>query len=62
METQPYHIVSQEGDQLVLSTWLAVRMQEEELHIRFVGADTYWLESQEFGDTKTVAECFRRVR
>jgi hypothetical protein len=62
VETQAYKIVSQEGDVVVLSTWFAVRMQDEEVRIRFVGTDTYWLEGQQFGETQSVNECFRRVR
>jgi hypothetical protein len=62
VEAQPYQIVSLEGDVVVISSWFALRHQNEDLYIRFVGNDTYWIESQQFGETKSVMECFRRVR
>jgi hypothetical protein len=57
VETQPYQIVSQEADAVVLKTYFDARRQDEEVRIRFVGTDTYWLEAPQFG----LVECFRRV-
>jgi hypothetical protein len=58
VETQEYQVVSINGDDVVITTWFNTTRQEEEVHIRFTGPDTYWLEVKQFGLT----ECFRRVR
>jgi hypothetical protein len=58
VEMQSYQIVSKEGDEVVIKTWFNATRQEEEVRIRFVGADSYWLEAKQFG----LIECFRRVR
>jgi hypothetical protein len=60
VEPQPYQVVSQDGDVVIIKTWLDIRRQEEEVRIRFVGPDTYWFEFN--ADPIHVSECFRRVR
>jgi hypothetical protein len=58
VEMLPYQVVSKEGDEVVIKAWISATNQDEEVRIRFVGSDRYWLEAKQFGLT----ECFRRVR
>jgi hypothetical protein len=58
VESQGYQVVSINGDDVVITTWFNTTRQEEEVHIRFTGPDTYWLQVKQFG----LNECFRRVR
>jgi hypothetical protein len=56
VESQPYHLVSKAGDSIVIKSWSNLSNQEEEFRIRFVGADTYWVDVQQVN----VSEFFKR--
>ncbi len=58
VELQAYQVVAKEGDEVVIKTWFNETRQDEEVHIRFVGPDTCWVQIEQFH----LAECFRRVK
>jgi hypothetical protein len=59
VETLPYTVVSRNGDCIDCKTRGVIKKDEDEVvHICFVGADEYWVETS-FSD---VVECFRRIR
>lgn len=59
VETQPYTVVSRDGDCIGLKTRSALKKDQDEVYrICFVGDDEYWVEVT----WSDVVECFRRVR
>ncbi len=58
VDTQPYQILSEDGDTITIKSWSAFSKQDEVYHIRFVGSDRYWVDVEQFA----MRECFRRIR
>lgn len=57
-DTQPYQVVSKDGDSVVIKSWFALSKKDEQFRIRFVGNDTYWVDVEQF----SISECFRRIQ
>lgn len=57
VDTQPYQVVSKDGDTIMVKSWSALSKQDEVYRIRFVGTDRYWVDVERFA----MSECFRRI-
>jgi hypothetical protein len=59
VETQPYTVVTREGDCIGLKTRSPLKKDEDEVYrICFVGDDEYWVQTS----VSDIVECFRRIR
>ena len=58
VDTQPYQVVSRDGDSVVVKSWSALSKKDEQWRLRFIGSDTYWVDVEQFA----LSECFRRIR
>jgi hypothetical protein len=58
VETHPYQVVSKDAESVVVKFRFSLTNKDELFRIRFVGADTYWVDVEQF----KLSECFRRIK
>lgn len=61
IDTQPYEVVSKDGDLVVIKGLSALTQQDEQSRIRFIDADTYCVEAPP-GALIQFKEVFRRIK
>jgi len=57
VESQSYEVVRKNADSVTLKAWSPLTKKDETFRIRFVGTETYWVDSE----VANVSECFRRI-
>ena len=57
VESQSYQVVRKDADSVTLKAWSPLTKKDETFRIRFVGTDTYWVDSE----VANISECFRRI-
>lgn len=60
IETQTYQVVSKDAESVTIRTYSPFEKKDATLRIRFVDADTYWVD--ESNEYFSFSECFRRVK
>jgi hypothetical protein len=60
VETQPYQIVSKDGESVTIREYSPLEKKDVVVRIRFVDADTYWVDVS--NELFSLSECFRRVK
>jgi hypothetical protein len=58
VETQPYQVVSRDAESVSIREYSPLEKKDVVVRIRFVDADTYWIDVETF----SFSECFRRVK